>query len=326
MIHKIIQRVQSVRLASAAVRRIFEAMSKDFDLILCENDYSYQLGLWYKAHRPGTLVIWIMNNPPFFHSKKSSYIADILSRCAARFERWRAARFAAGIDWVVVYDDTSRRIAAVLGRPVKVIPNPIDTDLFFAPVREKIDRTKQIQLLSIGALSPQRRFEDAVSAVALLRKKGYDAKALIICKDFYGDVAYRKKFEAHIRDSGIAEHVTAMLEGAPDEMYLAAIKESHIFVLPNDIKIWGVGAFEAMAAGLPLIVSRITAVADFLSDGREALFVDVHRPDQIAGHAEHLIESKDLYKNIARAGQNRVVQEMGVGSFMGSLLHLPKGL
>jgi glycosyltransferase involved in cell wall biosynthesis len=81
-----------------------------------------------------------------------------------------------------------------------------------------------------------------------------------------------------------------------------------------------------MAAGLPLIVSRITAVADFLSDGREALFVDVHRPDQIAGHAEHLIESKDLYKNIARAGQNRVVQEMGVGSFMGSLLHLPKGL
>lgn len=241
---------------------------------------------------------------------------ELLSLMANSFERRRAMHYAAGIDRIVVYDESNKEVVNVLGRPIKIIANPVDLDRFYAPVKGGIDPAKPIQLLSVGALTPQRRFEDTIAAAAQLRNKGYDARALIICKDFYRNVVYREKFEKFIRDSGIADHVTALFEGAPDDRYLAAMHDSQVFVHPNDVKIWGVGAFEAMAAGLPLIVSRITAVAGVLRDGENALFVDVRSPAQIATRVDDLIQDRALFKKIATAGQEYVQDSMSLPHFI----------
>ncbi|MEK7187948.1 MAG: glycosyltransferase family 4 protein [Patescibacteria group bacterium] len=313
---KIFQRLASVGLYNETVRRMFLSMDKDFEILICENDYTYSLGKWYKSQRPQTKTIWIMNNPPFFHSQKANMFVELLSLMANSFERRRAMHYAAGIDRIVVYDESNKEVVNVLGRPIKIIANPVDLDRFYAPVKGGIDPAKPIQLLSVGALTPQRRFEDTIAAAAQLRNKGYDARALIICKDFYRNVVYREKFEKFIRDSGIADHVTALFEGAPDDRYLAAMHDSQVFVHPNDVKIWGVGAFEAMAAGLPLIVSRITAVAGVLRDGENALFVDVRSPAQIATRVDDLIQDRALFKKIATAGQEYVQDSMSLPHFI----------
>lgn len=321
---RISERVRQVRLQNDLAKRILSAVRADFDVLICENDYSYKIGLGYKQQRPDAKVIWIMNNPPFFHSRKSGLVAEVLSRCANAFEKLSARKYARGVDWIVVYDEISKRLAKALGRPVKVVPNPIDVGYFYAPVREGI-AGKKIGLLGLGALSPQRRFEDIVTAVALLRRKGYDARAVMLCKDYWGNSAYRKGFEEFVRSSGVGEYIEPHFEGANDEEYLKAIRSSDVFVLPNNIKIWGVGAFECMAAGLPLIVSRVTAVAEALHDRGDALFVDVSSPAQIADRAEELARDPALYKKVASAGQAFVKEEMSLDSFVEKIIGLAVG-
>lgn len=320
---KVRERIKQIRLYNELVQRMANEIDKDLDFIICENDYSYKLGYFYKKMKPDTKVVWIMNNPPFFHSPKDNVLADILSRWAAWFEKMSSRHFGKGVDWVIVYDDESRRLAEAVGRPMKIARNPIDVDYFYAPPKRGI-AGKRLQLLGVGALSPQRRFEDMIAAVALLRKKGYDARAVLICKDFWGNKAYRGAFEGFMRSSGVAEYIDARFSGASEEEYLQVVRASDIFVLPNNIKIWGVGAFEAMAAGLPLIVSRATAVAEVLRDDKEALFVDVVRPDQIAEKVELLVKDPELYIQVASAGQECVRQEMGLDNFVKGILAPPR--
>ena len=322
IVGKIKERFRFVRVYNRLVERLVVAMDRDFDYIICENDYSYKIGVHYKKIKPEAKVVWIMNNPPFFHSRKANPLAELLSRTVSVFEKKSAQKYGSGIDWIIVYDAISERLAKAVGRPVKIIPNPIDVDYFFAAPKKGLAE-KKVQLLGVGALSPQRRFEDIIGAVALLREKGYDARSVIICKDFWGNRSYREAFEGFIKSSGVAQYSDVRFGGATEDEYLAAFRTSDVFVLPNDIKIWGVGAFEGMAAGLPLIVSRVTAVADALRDGENALFVDAHRPDLIAAAVEQLAADPALYERIAAAGQTFVTQGMSLRYFIKEILLPP---
>lgn len=91
---------------------------------------------------------------------------------------------------------------------------------------------------------------------------------------------------------------------------LEAYEKSDVFVFPNHIKIWGLAAFEAMAAGLPLVVSNITSIAEVLRDNENALFVEPLRPEQIAHKVEQLLKDPLVYKEIATAGQEFVKKEL----------------
>ena len=321
---KILERIRQTKLYDDSAKRIESKLDSDLDFVLCENDYTYKAGAVYKKRNQWAKVIWIMNNPPFFHSKKRNFILDILSRVANLFEKWSAKKYAKYIDWIVVYDENFRRLAGSLGRPVKVLRNPVDVDYFFAPPKGGIRAGEKIQLLSLGALSPNRRFEDTISAVKILRDKGYNAGTVILCKDYWGNKQYRESFENFIKNSGVAGYIDARFQGASEEEYLEAIRTSDVFILPNNVKNWAVGAFEAMAAGLPLVVSRATAVSEILHDGKDALFVNILRPDEIAEKVELLAKDAGLYVRIASAGQELAIKEMSSNSFAKKILEPPQ--
>ncbi|OGZ00154.1 MAG: hypothetical protein A2945_00480 [Candidatus Liptonbacteria bacterium RIFCSPLOWO2_01_FULL_52_25] len=324
LLAKILERIKQARLYHDAAQRIAVQLKKDLDFVIVENDYTYKAAAAHKKENPKAKTVWIMNNPPFFHSKKRNFTLDILSRVANLFEKWSAKKYAKYIDWIVVYDENFRRLAGTLGRPVKVLRNPVDVDYFFAPPKRGIRAGEKIQLLSLGALSPNRRFEDTISAVKILRDKGYNAGAVIICKDYWGNKQYRESFENFIKNSGVAGYVDARFQGASEEEYLDAIRTSDVFILPNNIKNWAVGAFEAMAAGVPLVVSRATAVSEILHDGKDALFVDVLRPDEIAEKVEFLAKDAGLYVRIASAGQELVIKDMSLNNFAKKILEPPQ--
>lgn len=321
---KVLERIKQTRIYNDLARKIAGKLDRDLDFIICENDYSYKIPSFYKTINPRAKAVWIMNNPPFFHSKKSNLVAELLSRCANIFEKVSAKRHARWIDWIVVYDENFKRLAETLGIPVNVLRNPVDIDYFFSPPKVGIRAGEKIQLLSLGALSPNRRFEDTISAVKILRDNGYNAGAVIICKDYWGNKQYRESFENFIKNSGVAGYIDARFRGATEEEYLEAIRTSDVFVLPNNVKNWAVGAFEAMAAGVPLVVSRATAVSEILHDGKDAFFVNVLRPDEIAEKVELLAKDAGLYVRIASAGQELAIKDMSLNNFTKKILEPPQ--
>lgn len=324
MFARVGERLRRRRLYADTARRIEAALEPDFDFVLCENDYSYQVGITYKKRNPRARVVWIMNNPPFYHSRKNHILIDTLSRGSAWLEARTAKKFASGIDWAVVYDKKDQDASLAVGIYAKLVGNPLDFNYFYYPVR-LWPTSGPVRILAVGVLSPFRRFEDVISAVKILRGQKYDVRALIICKDYWADKSYYSHFTTFIKSSGVGEYIDVRFEGVSEEFMLQALRESHLSLVPNNAKVWVATACEAMAAGMPLVISRATAMTGVLRDGEDALFFDPLRVDQITEKIKLLIEKPDLYARIARNGQAFVKNNLDFKSFVKAMLQPPVG-
>ncbi|MEY4731164.1 MAG: hypothetical protein RL681_110 [Candidatus Parcubacteria bacterium] len=300
------KRIRKAILYGNIVKEIARALPADVDMLHCQNDDSYKLGLHYKKKHPSAKIIWVMHNPPFYHSHKTNIVFNAASTIWAWWEHHVAKKYSKAIDVVVTYDKEKAHDAEELNIPVILMAIPVDFDGFYAPVKSLNDKGKPIMLLSAGGLSRTRRFEDVAAAVAIVRKKGYDARARIICKDYWNDENYRGQFNGFLRDIGMEPYVEVYFDGAGEREFIQLMKNSSIFVFPSNIKIWGMTVFEAMAAGLPVIVSRITSVVEFLRDGENALFVDPESPSNIAEKIEMLLADDSLSMTLAKNGQRYV--------------------
>lgn len=285
--------------------KLYATLERGVDVLVCHNDFSYRLGIRYKKANPRTKIVWIMNNAPFVIYPKPNILLYIAARIKAFFSKLTVKRFIRGVDLIVVHDQGNKEYAQQLHRPIAVIPIGVEFDKFYNPVRE-ISVGQKILLLGVGAFSAYRRFEDIISAVAELRKRGLDVRATLVCKDFGTHPRYRVQFERYIQQSGVQKYIDARFYGATDMELLELYRKSSIFIFPNHIRIWGMAAFEAMAAGLPLVVSRITSAAEVLREGEHALFVDPLHPEQIADCVEKFVQNPVLHKRMAVAGQEFV--------------------
>ena len=192
LLGRVIERLRRLLLYNDSARRIEKELDSDFDFVFCENDYSYKVSRIYKKRNPNSRVVWIMNNPQFYHSKKNTFLFDVLSRVAAVIEKISARKYAKWIDWVIVYDKENKNGAEKAGYKAKLMGNPLDYKKFYYPPRQSLTKNKLTQLLGWGVLSPLRRFEDIIEATAILRDKGYNVKALIFKKIIGGIVLMKK--------------------------------------------------------------------------------------------------------------------------------------
>lgn len=80
-----------------------------------------------------------------------------------------------------------------------------------------------------------------------------------------------------------------------------ALQESDLFVLPSRAEGLPNSMVEAMAAGVPVIVTRVGAIPDFLVDRESALLVTPGDVGELAAALAELIESRGLRQALASA-------------------------
>lgn len=308
---KIIGKLKARRWSLAAAKSIALALPADLDILDCHNWYSYRIAKFYRKINPRCRILWTMHDPPSNYRPKNKRIMDFLSRTMFYLEPFLERPYYRHIDGTIVMDKWSVPIAKRCGPPVFLLYLGVDFPHFeHKPQIKEEFKNGAVTVLGVGALSPYRRFEDIVETVSILRKKGKDARAVIVCRDVWKDRAYRKSFEEFVEHSGAAEYVSLNFDGLEEADLLRAFRDADIFVFPNHIEIWGLAAFEAMASGLPLIVSDVTSAAEVLSDGENALFVAPLRPDQISERVEELMNDSARYLKIAEAGQKFVRENL----------------
>ncbi len=300
---KMASRIMGIIQESRVVAALNNAVNEEFDILDCQNDVSYRFGDRYKRFHPKTLVIWTMNNCPFYHSHKNNPLENLLSLLISAVTEWRVKKHSRSIDVVIVNDDEQKKVAmrALPEAKVSVLRIPVDFKSFYRPITEPAPG--QISLLSVGSLSPARKFEDTIMAGKLLKIKGLAVKVYIICRDYWNDRKYKAKLLDLVAKEDLSDIVGFHFDGVTEQELKTIQEQSDIFVFPNHMRIWGMAAFEAMAAGLPLIVARTTSVAEVLEDGESAIFVNAGQPEEIAEAAQALITNPARYKSIAAAGQ-----------------------
>jgi glycosyltransferase involved in cell wall biosynthesis len=157
--------------------------------------------------------------------------------------------------------------------------------------------------LAVARFIPKKNFAGLVGAFGQFKTTDQDGWRLVLV----GDGPERERIRAAIDHWNVQDsvHLAGYLT-APEIAH--SMGQADIFVLPSLLgEQWGLVVNEAMAAGLPVIVSRhCGCAADLVEDGVTGLLVDPQRPDALLEAMRQLAGDKALRAAIAQAGQHHI--------------------
>jgi glycosyltransferase involved in cell wall biosynthesis len=149
--------------------------------------------------------------------------------------------------------------------------------------------TEVPQLLFIGRFIPEKGLSDVILACDMLRERGL--KFNLVC---LGDGPARRDVEREVARLNLRDYVRFM--GYISEEDAAAFYASGtVLVFPTyHCEGFPMTIFNAAAAGLPIITTRIRAAADYLQEPDNCLWAMPQRPKMLAEKIMDLLENSEL--------------------------------
>lgn len=168
------------------------------------------------------------------------------------------------------------------------------------PRREPTGHDGPLRVLTVGRLHPQKSHHILVDAVALLRDRGIELALTIV-----GEGPTRAQLERQIAAADLEDLVH--LVGAVGQSDVGEYFRTHdVFCLASVSEGLPVVLMEAMAAGLPVVTTRITGVPELVVDGLSGLLVPPARPAELADALERVATDGMLRADLQEAGLRAV--------------------
>jgi glycosyltransferase involved in cell wall biosynthesis len=183
---------------------------------------------------------------------------------------------------------------AVIKDRLVTIPNGIEPEKF-----NRMGRIEQSSacpiVISVGRLHPKKNYEAGVKACALLKDLNFEYHIL-------GDGPDEQKLKQLIRELGLTNKVKLMGFQTNVSMHLS---QSNIFLMSSRWEGFGLAAVEAMACGLPVVVSDVPGVKEVVGISEKGGFlVDPQDPSSIAEKLRILLLNPELRATMG--GHNRL--------------------
>lgn len=158
----------------------------------------------------------------------------------------------------------------------------------------------------VGRLAETKNLPLLLTCFAEARKQSVNEQAwgLILL----GDGLERERLVELSSTLDLADQVK-LLPGRPWYQIPAVLALSDVLVLPSRSEPWGLVVNEAMACGLPVIVSdRCGCAADLVQDDRNGFVFDPDMPDQLIVHLTQFMDGLAPAKQMGEAAQQFIVQ------------------
>ena len=176
---------------------------------------------------------------------------------------------------------------------VEVIPNGIDTGRFTPGPSAGPGRA--LRLLFVGRLEPYKRLPDLFEALRIVRDRTHRPLSLCIA----GDGSLRHSLPDAARRFGVAECIRFCGAVSGGEMP-ALYRDADIFILPSIVEGMPNVVLEAMAAGLPVLATRIPGSEELVVPGKTGFLVPPTHPQALADALLALIENDALRLDMGR--------------------------
>ncbi len=228
-------------------------------------------------------------------------------------QRWFQRRGWAAADRVLsVSSRLAERIAAETAFPlerIRVLRNGVDLARFGrverAQARSALGLSPdEIVVTTVGRLVPVKDHPNLLGAVALARQEGAPVTLVIA-----GDGPLRADIEARAEALGISSCLRFLGHRADVEVVFAA---SDVFTLSSESEGLSNTILEAMAAGLPVVATRVGGADELVLDGVTGLLVPRRSSRELADALVRVVASPDLRASMSRAGRERAVTEFGL--------------
>ncbi len=156
----------------------------------------------------------------------------------------------------------------------------------------------------IGRMTGIKNTDVVLQAFGALRRRGVDA---VLC--LVGDGPDRDALERRAHDLGLMRH--CLFLGYQEEVarFYAAFDA---FLLASENEGTPVTTIESLAAGRPVVATRVGGVPDVVEEGVDGLLAEPHDVDGLAERLERLARDAELRARMGRAGCERVLSRYTV--------------
>jgi glycosyltransferase involved in cell wall biosynthesis len=159
------------------------------------------------------------------------------------------------------------------------------------------------EILFVGRHVPEKGHAVLLEAISLLEQRGHRVKLTLA-----GDGPSRQALEAFAEALGIAARTSFLGSVGQDEINSLYAKAT-IFCLPSFAEGLPTVLMEAMAMELPVVSTRITGVPELVEDAHTGLLVTPGRPDLLADALERLLADRQLCRDLAANGRQKVIHD-----------------
>lgn len=225
-----------------------------------------------------------------FHSgAERSRLFDLAAPALRRVARRIAVRIA-------VSERAADFARARLGGGFRIVPNGAEVHRFADA--EPADLGPGRSLLFVGRLHERKGFPVAVAAFARLAAERPDVRLVVAGEGEQGRAI--DALHPEVRERVI------MLGSVPNEELPPYHAAADVFLAPSvGGESFGIVLVEAMAAGLPVVASRIAGYDEVVTDGVEGFLVPARDAAALAGSAGRLLDDPDLARRMGEAGRER---------------------
>jgi glycosyltransferase involved in cell wall biosynthesis len=182
---------------------------------------------------------------------------------------------------------------------IHVVPYGVDTERFHPPA---VDSALQsgpggsLRILFVGRVGQRKGIGYLLRAVAELRRTR--EVTLRVVGNLWGEQEpYRPFSEDYLH-----------LPRQPDSIYPQVYREADVFVLPSLIEGFGLVILEAMASGLPVIVTPNTGGRDIVTDGVEGFIVPIRDTSALKERLVFLQDNPDARRQMGMAARVKAEQ------------------
>lgn len=181
----------------------------------------------------------------------------------------------------------------------ELIPNGVDTEFFTPSERKNRNRTR---ILFAGRLYVQKDLPTLLRASDFLVKRGREIEVLIV-----GDGPERERLVSLVRQMGLLEVVN--FRGWLDRTMMRSIySEADVFVLPSIDEGMPNVVLEAMASGIPVVVTRVRGNVDLVEDGVNGFLFEPGDAEELKRLLEKVVDDEKLRVQIGKNARKKAEQ------------------
>jgi glycosyltransferase involved in cell wall biosynthesis len=174
---------------------------------------------------------------------------------------------------------------------ISIVPNGVSSDRFYpgtdnSALLSRIGLKPKCYILNVGRLEPRKNLVGLLRAYQLV-----GAKAIPLVVIGQKDFGYHEAFNL-LEDPWLSENVKVISDLADDELPVL-YRNALMFVYPSWAEGFGLPPLEAMASGVPVVVSKSTALPEVVGDA--GISID---PEDIQGISSAIkaLEKNDIYR------------------------------
>lgn len=202
---------------------------------------------------------------------------------------------AGNCDGIAVVSETCRNMLTYTFPALKskfvTVPNMLDPDAVsmkaqaFDPYPDK----NILHIVSVGRLAKEKHFENAIFAARKLKEQG-----IRFLWHLVGDGELREELQKKAKNADVTDCFA--FEGNQVNPY-PFVKHADLFVHPSYVESFGIVVTEALALGIPCVVTKSTGVMDFLVDGENAILTE-QTPEDLTQKVLAVLQDKALQNKL----------------------------